>query len=135
MHTKILYLKQFTTLSKMYAFMHAKLPITCLMQLRSKTHFGEKTLQINKWFLINSNWMVYAVIRMEFKHSGTRQGKASMNLRKCPVSSIRCAGHPFMLFKDMYMTMLRSDNIGEAYVIMNIRIPESNVEWWEMPWK
>lgn len=36
-------------------------------------------------------------------------------------------------FVDMDMTRLRNENKGEAYVIMNIRIPESIDEWLEIP--
>lgn len=52
--------------------------------LIADTYLGEKTLQINKWFLIWSNIIVYATKRTEFMLSGTRNGIASMDFSSSP---------------------------------------------------
>lgn len=71
-------------------FMNKSTPVEC-----SETYFGENTLQTNKWFLINSNTIVYAVNRIEFKVSGTRQGKPSIVWRRCPELTFWVTRQPF----------------------------------------
>lgn len=54
------------------------LPILALTRREyatSETYFGEKTVHINKWFLISSSMMVYATKSTEFNPNGTRHGK------------------------------------------------------------
>lgn len=99
----------------------------------NKTYFGEKTLQTNKWFLISSNVMVKATNTTEFKTSGSKQGNP---INSCNILlHLKLLGNrPFITFREMYISMLRKDNRGDAWVIMNIRIPERTVEWLEMPY-
>lgn len=92
------------------------------------TYFGEKTLQTNRWFLINSNIKVYAVNKMEFKPSGMRQGNPTILRSTSPESKFEKITRWLLSFTAMYITMLRITNIGDAYVIMNIKTPESTVE-------
>lgn len=80
----------------------------------SETYFGEKTLQTKRWFLINSNMKVYAVNKIEFKPSGTRQGKPSILRSICPESKFEEFARWLPSFTDIYITMLRKTNIGDA---------------------
>lgn len=99
------------------------------------TYFGEKTLQTNKWFLIRSNTIVYASRTMEFNPSGTRQGYPSVVFRRCPKSTSWELASVVASITETSINVLRRANIGEAYVIMNIKIPEITVEWLDMPWE
>jgi hypothetical protein len=93
-----------------------------------KTHLGEKTLQINKWFLINTRTIVYADKRMEFMLSGTKQGKPSRDLRISPEFPPSVTSGQIVILIEMYITKEKKNNIGDAYVMMNIRTPERTVE-------
>lgn len=89
---------------------------------------GEKTLQINKWFLINTKTIVFADKRMEFMLSGTRQGNPRRDLRISPEFPPPVTNGQFLTLVEMYMTKEKKNNIGDAYVMMNIRTPERKVE-------
>lgn len=89
---------------------------------------GEKTLQINKWFLINTKTIVFADKRMEFMLSGTRQGNPRRDLRISPEFSSPVTKGQILTLIEMYTTKEKKNNIGDAYVMMNIRTPDRKVE-------
>lgn len=89
---------------------------------------GEKTLQINKWFLINTKTIVFADKRIEFMLSGTRQGNPRRDLRISPEFPPPVTSGQVVTFIEMYITKEKKNNIGDAYVMMNIRTPERKVE-------
>lgn len=72
---------------------------------------------------------------MEFKPNGTRQGKPSVLLSNESMLPSWEIMKPLVSFTELYITMLRRYNIGEAYVMMNIKTPESTVEWFKTPWQ
>lgn len=68
---------------------------------------------------------------MELSPSGTRQGYPTLIFSRCVKSTFREAD--VLTSTSITISMLRRDKMGEAYVIMNINIPDIVVEWLETP--
>jgi len=60
--------------------------------------------------------------------SGTKQGNPRRDLRISPEFPPPVTNGQIVTFKEMYITKEKKNNIGDAYVMMNIRTPERKVE-------
>ena len=71
---------------------------------------------------------MFADKRIEFMLSGTRQGNPRRDLRISPEFPPPVTSGQVVTFIEMYITKEKKNNIGDAYVMMNIRTPERKVE-------